>query len=614
MVLGMEELIYSEISEDNIELATSEIEVMNETLSFIAENPININTSTRSQLENLPFLKSSQIENLMEYLFDYGPLESIYELKLVEGFDANTIREILPFIIVDKIAPKHKFSFKNIFKYGKSNLTLYAGGTLQKKDGYLNGKYLGKPFDLYFKYYFKHRDISFGLLGSKSEGEPFDFHYNKGFDFYSGHIFFSNITKHIKTIALGDYKMVFGQGLVFKSNSNFSNTSIENTIISNDNVKPSYSTSETGYYRGAAIQIGGKKIMFSLLSSFTFYNKNEGYHRTESDFEKRYKSPSYMVGANISYNWRYLKIGISGYYDFYDKCFNTGIDYKFKIGKFIFSGETAFDKNFKFATINSFTVVCNDYVSLCTLFRYYPSGYFTKFGNAFSKNSHNDEKGIYIGAYIAPFKNWKIETYTDVYRVSNINNSLKKPFTGFKFNFKAIYNPNENNLGYIRYIVLCKEKKSYITYKHNINMNYKFSIKDNFTINATLSGSIYKVDSLNNSIRSTYGFLISSNGNWIFYKGIFSLTAGAAFFDIPLYDNSIYNYEPSVHFRYSSPQYYGIGARFFLLLKFKPLKNMNIDIKIDNTYYIDRNEIGSGNEKIKGNNKTVINGVFSYKF
>ena len=83
MVLGMEELIYSEISEDNIELATSEIEVINETLSFIAENPININTSTRSQLENLPFLKSSQIENLMEYLFDYGPMESIYELKLV---------------------------------------------------------------------------------------------------------------------------------------------------------------------------------------------------------------------------------------------------------------------------------------------------------------------------------------------------------------------------------------------------------------------------------------------------------------------------------------------------------------------------------------------------
>ena len=41
---------------------------------------------------------------------------------------------------------------------------------------------------------------------------------------------------------------------------------------------------------------------------------------------------------------------------------------------------------------------------------------------------------------------------------------------------------------------------------------------------------------------------------------------------------------------------------------------MNIDIKVDNTYYIDRNEIGSGNEKIKGNNKTVINGVFSYKF
>ena len=126
MVMGMEELIYSEISEDNIEMATSEIDVMNETLSFIADNPININTSTRSQLENLPFLKNSQIENLMEYLFDYGPMESIYELALVEGFDTNTIREILPFVKVSRIDSKHKFSFKNLTESGSPSLPYLA--------------------------------------------------------------------------------------------------------------------------------------------------------------------------------------------------------------------------------------------------------------------------------------------------------------------------------------------------------------------------------------------------------------------------------------------------------------------------------------------------------
>lgn len=623
MVLGLEEYLYSELSEDNIESVTSEIEEMNETLSFIADNPLDINTATREQLENLPFLKHSQVENLMEYIFDYGPLKSLYELSFIEGFDRSTIRALIPFITIKNITKESKFSFKNVFKYGKSHLTVNSGGTLQKKEGYTNGKYLGKPYSLYFKYYFKHRDMSFGFLGSKSEGEPFDFIYNKGFDFYSAHIFFSNLSKHIKTLVIGDYKMVFGQGLVFKSNSNFSNTSIENTIVSSDIIKPSYSTSETGYYRGGAIQIGNKNITFSLLSSFTFYNKNEGYHRTESDFEKRYKSRSYMLGSNINFSWRYFKIGISGYYDFYDKCFNAGIDYKFKIGKFRFSGETALDRNLKLATINSFTVICNDLISLSALIRYYPLGYYTKYGNAYTKNSITDETGFYIGAEISPFKNTKFEIFSDIYRISFIKYNIYKPSVGFKFNFKAIYNPNENNLGYIRYSVNCKEKnltsnnlvkKTCITYKHNLTFNYKFSIKESFNINATLSASFFTVDSLNKIKSTTNGYLVSSYGTWHTLNSIISISAGAAFFDIPYYDNAIYNYEPSVHYSYSSPQYYGIGARFFILLKISPVKNMTIDFKISNTYYIDRDEIGSGNEKIHGNDKTVINGVFSYKF
>lgn len=623
MIMDIEDSFYSEFSEDDIITSTAEIEELKESLSYLSENPININSATREELENLPFLKSSQVENLLEYIFDYGPLETMYELTLIEGFDAPTIRASIAFLTVKHVEADSRFSFRKIFKNGTSHLTLYSGGTFQKKAGYSNGKYLGHPYSLYLKYYFKHKDMSIGVLGSKSEGEPFDFKYNKGFDFYSAHISFSNICKYVKKLVIGDYRMVFGQGLVFKSNSSFMNTTIESAIVSTDNIRASYSTSETGYYRGAAMQIGGKYVNLSILSSFTFYNKGEGYHRTISDFEKRYSTPSYMLGGNINYSSKYFKLGFSGFYDFYDKWFNAGVDYRFRIGKFRIAGETAIDKNLKVATVNSFSVICNDYVSFSALLRYYQLGFKTKYGNAYSRNSITDETGFYIGVDFIPFRNWKILTYADIYRVSFIKSTIYKPSVGFRFNIKGIYNPNSNNLAYIRYGFTSKEKnlsghgsvkETSIYQKHYLTLNYKATILNYFTLTSTISASICVIDSLNNSKKISYGYLLSTNGCWNTKNEKFFITLGSSFFDIPVYDNVIYNYEPSVLYSYSSPKYYGIGCRFILVLKYNPVKNLTLNLKLSDTYLIDRDEIGSGNECIKGNHKTEIKGVVSYKF
>ena len=46
---------------------------------------LNLNTATRDQLEEFSFLSSKQIENLLEYRFDYKEFLTIYELNLIEG-------------------------------------------------------------------------------------------------------------------------------------------------------------------------------------------------------------------------------------------------------------------------------------------------------------------------------------------------------------------------------------------------------------------------------------------------------------------------------------------------------------------------------------------------
>lgn len=623
MLVDLQRAFDSDLSDEMVDIAIDEVEAMKEQLSYIAANPINVNIATRDELEALPFLNVTQVENLLEYIFDYGELKSIYELALIKGWDKSTLMMAVPFLTVKPVNKEHKFSFKDIGKYGKSSIYVRAGGTLQKRKGYENGKYLGKPYSLITKFYFKHKDFSVGLLGSKSEGEPFDFKYNKGFDFYSGHIAFMNISKHFKGIYLGDYRVQFGQGLVFKSNSSFSSSAFYNSIIYSDNIKPSYSTSETGYFRGLALSFGGKSFNFNLMTSHTQYNKNEGYHRTESDFEKRYMTPSYMLGGNFSFFGRYYKIGFTGYYDFFDKAFNVGIDYRFRVKFFNFAGEVAMDRNLKFATINSMSVFCNDKVSLTALFRYYPFGFETKFGNAYSRNSVTDETGFAIGVETSPFRNWKFSFLSDIFNISLPKYNVNKPSVGFSFNFKALYSPSENNNGLFKYNVVSREKnfnsdasvKQTGTYfKHSFSLNYNLIVKERITLKSTLSSSVYVFDSIPDNKLVTYGYMLSFAGGWRCFNNIFSFMTGAAFFDIPEYDNRIYNYEPSLLYSYASEQYYGIGCRFFLVLKFLPLKGFNIEFKVADTYFVDRNVIGSGNDEIKGNHKTQLQGVVRYNF
>ena len=60
-----------------------------EELSHRLHEPLNLNTATREELEQFPFLTSLQVENIQAYLYIHGQMQSIYELQLVEEMDKN---------------------------------------------------------------------------------------------------------------------------------------------------------------------------------------------------------------------------------------------------------------------------------------------------------------------------------------------------------------------------------------------------------------------------------------------------------------------------------------------------------------------------------------------
>ena len=74
-----------------------------EELSNRLQEPVNLNSATREQLEQFPFLSDIQIEHLLAYIYIHGQMETIYELQLVEELDRQTIQYLLPFVCIKAI-------------------------------------------------------------------------------------------------------------------------------------------------------------------------------------------------------------------------------------------------------------------------------------------------------------------------------------------------------------------------------------------------------------------------------------------------------------------------------------------------------------------------------
>ena len=54
-------------------------------LCELEQQPLNLNTVTREQLEELPFLTAQQIEDMMEYRYRYGAMKSVGELMMIRS-------------------------------------------------------------------------------------------------------------------------------------------------------------------------------------------------------------------------------------------------------------------------------------------------------------------------------------------------------------------------------------------------------------------------------------------------------------------------------------------------------------------------------------------------
>jgi len=619
------------------------------------DSPLDINKVTRAELASLLILSDLQLNELLKYLKDYGPMSSIYELQIVPGFDPQTIKRLEPFVIIKK-----KNSYKSLRKFPwKGYFLSRVDHLIEKKAGFVlpdsNKFFQGSPYRIISKLRLEKGQFKSGFTLEKDAGESINW-FNKtgslGFDHMSGFVSYTG-NGLLEKVVFGDFTMLWGQGLVLCSG--FSLVKSQNPIISvkrNSIGIQSYgSVSEIQFFRGAAITL--KPGRFTLTSLYSIRSldaslssgneivavKKTGLHRNMNELSTRSSVQEEVVGVNVEYHNRIesLTVGSSVLYNRFDKPifkkkgtyynfrpiypdnFVSGIHAEYRTINSVTFAEVAASKSGGFGFVAGWMVSLSHSVETVIHLRNYSREFNSPFSQrAFKESSLTmNEKGVYWGINFKPSRKVLISGFADLFVFPWLTYTALSPSFGNDFRIIGLFSPSKrleikgslrvrtrekNTLSTEKKIRTLQEEKKILA-----SLDIKVFINEHLTFKMGLRQSGFHSANV-----STPGFL--GYKDITFRSPKTSLSLRFAIIDSPRFENRFYLYEADLPYSMSVPMYYGKGIRYFVLLKRTILSQLKIGLKWSRTTFRDRAKIGSGVELIQGNTKSEIKGQIIYKF
>ena len=624
-----------------------------EELSNRLQEPVNLNSATREQLEQFPFLSDIQIEHLLAYIYIHGQMETIYELQLVEELDRQTIQYLLPFVCIKAINNEPAFRWKTMLKdagrYGKNEVLTRLDIPFYKRKGYEH-TYLGPSVYNSVKYTFRYRDQLYaGGVAEKDAGEPFAaLHNSYGYDYYSFYLLLQNCGR-LKSLAVGNYRLSFGQGVVMSTDYLMGKTIYASSFNNRSTgIKRHSSTDEYNYFRGVATTVALTK----RLSVSAFYSHRNmdgvvtdgeitsvyktGLHRSRKEADKKNLLTSQLTGGNVSYQQNHIRLGITGVYYVFNRpyepeltgyskynihgnhFYNLGIDYAYRWRRFSFQGETAIGKQ-GWASLNRLQYSPVQDIQFMLIHRFYSYDYWAMYAHSFGEGSTvQNEQGYYVGLETTPFSHWRFFVSFDLFSFPWKKYRINKPSRGTDGLIQATFTPRTNLSMYLKYRYKQKERdltgsKGTLTlpiFHHQLRYRLNYSLNDVFSSRTTLDYNHFH----SQDRAATKGYqvtqMISSQLPW---TRLFADVQGS-YFCTDDYDSRVYVSEKGLLYTFYTPSFQGRGFRCAVRLRYELNKHWLFITKFGETIYLNRNEIGSGNDLIYGNKKADIQMQLRIKF
>ena len=626
------------------DVGTAAWEELYEQLCELNQHPVDLNHASREQLEQLPFLSAQQVEEIMAYLYQYGPMKSLAELQMIRSLDYQRRRLLTFFVRIDDDEQKQGFpSLKTITQYGRHELMATAKIPFYERRGD-NEVYKGWPYRHWLKYQFSYDDqVKAGLVGAQDAGEPFFANKNRwGYDYYSYYVQIKHWGR-LESLVLGKYRVSMGMGLI--ANNGFTMgklTSLQNLGRSTTTLRAHSSRSSADYLQGAGATMTIAKGL--SLTGFLSYramdatlNKDgsattivtSGYHRTETELEKKDNLRNTTFGGNIRYQQhgihaglniiaahlnRELKPNTSLLYrqhaaqgtDF----MNFSADYGYIHHRFAFNGETAMNKNGALATINSLSLQCGNGVSLMALYRFYSFRYTSLYANSFSEGgSVQNESGVYLGVNWQPSPRLKVMAYSDYAYFPWAKYQISQSSHAFDNMLQVSYLRNRWTID-ARYRLKVRQRdnedksalQSRTEYRGRLSLTYDGSFSSRTQVDYTQI--VFRGQDRGWMVSQSLGY----HHRWL------KLSGGLGYFHTDSYDSRVYLYESGPLYSYGFSQFSGEGIRYWLMARAEISRRLILTAKFGTTDYFDRSVIGTSYQQIDGSSQSDLDLQVRWKF
>ncbi len=648
-----------------------------EKLADLAENPIDLNTATETELLSIPAINSHTAHRIVEFRKAGNGFDTTGDLIHVPGIDSVFLASIRPYVTV---ARENRRRSKTPFPRGRSLREMASRmhfAVIQRVTrrldlgrGYDRTKanaYMGSPERLYMRirgYYRKH--ISLNLTTEKDPGEDFRWDPSSstyGYDFVSAHIALGEMGR-LKRLIVGDFDASFGQGLILWSNFAIGKgrEPVRPVVRSGDGLRPYASADENRFFRGIAttlmlapgISLSGfasrHRLDASILKPDSLAMSGHplaalstsGLHRTPGEFSKKDQLRESVFGWNLAGRLGATHIGVAGYTAHFDPLIGMStqpyrrFDFSGKrlsmislygsstIRNLTFAGELAGRLGKSPAVISSLEADFEAGIEAVASIRSYPRDFDSPHGFAFGERNgeSQSETGFYLGLRLTPGHHWKISGFFDQYRFPWIRFAVPRPTTGHEAFLSVEFRPRNWISVEVQGRTETRENGAVVSDEGGrlldavapeTRRSLRLQYEYSFSRSLRLRTRIETTQFRVQEGPSDHGLLIYQEIRWQAHPMI-RVDARLAFFDSDSFNSRITTYEADLTYTFSAPSFSGQGQRSYILVNFVPSSSIQIQMKYASTRFENVQTVGSGLDEFEGNRIREIRVQFLVKF
>lgn len=631
------------------DLDEADVEATLLTLAELREQPLDLNTATRSQLLALPFLTPAAADAIIQFRQQNGPFHSLAELRLLSAL-TDPQRQWLR-LCATAVEPDASAAARDTNWWGRTRhevLTRVDVPFYERAGWPWSRGVAGRV--RYLVQQGRHLDAA--LSAEADAGEPRFNRDNRGLDSYSFSLRLQDAGP-LQTLVLGDFKATFGLGLTINNSLRLDKLT-SGLWHHRTAIRPHHTTDEVNFLRGVAATIA----LAPAWQVSAFYSRRSldatvaadgtvssisatGLHRTAGELNHRGTLKSQTSGLHIDWTPTlhhgpsprvplYLQLGASALYQHYDRLFRQpatlyrqilfegyqmgalAADYHLSVSHLQLHGETArsFDeRGGGWATLNTAAWSFSSATQLMLFQRFYSYRYLSPHSSAFGENSRNqNESGVAALLTVDHVGPIGLRLFFDYFYHPWARYTMSRSSDGWEGLVQATYHIRRGRDLILRYRVKSKEQSDRRHLSHQLRIAYPLPLSRRWTFQPVVLAHLYHEPasrSLDDGSTSSaaedreastsFGFTAAPRLDYATPDNRLRLSILAALFHSDDFNSRLHLYEPSLYQSFGLQQFYGRGQRLATTLRLRtPNRHWTLQAKLGITHFTDREAQSSG--------------------